>query len=549
MSETKSETLCVIYASKSSPDEKGSIPDQQRECREYATAQGWTVVDGTDDYWDEAKSAYKGNRGKGLAAAKARAARLAAEGQDVVLLVKQSDRLARGDGEVADHLLEVWFAAKRGGYRLVAVRGGLEDLLRAALEGERNHEDSRAKSEWTKVGIRRRIEDGYYQGGRAPYGFKWERDRNDKNDRGRLVAGPEARHVRRIFGEYLAGYGDRTIAESLSEDGVPSPKGGGAWDGSQIRNMLRCPTYAALVRVGDELRECAPGAIEPIIKRELWEEVQDLRAARRDLGAARGPTPVGKHLLRGGLLRDGACGGAMRPRTWRHRPGLESYVCATKDTGRGGRKKCSTPNVARADVDEPLLRHLEEAVFDLGATRAQLEAAHRHRLDEARCERDTAETEAQKAEDRLRRVRRDYADGRLDADDWRSFRDELTAELDGARAKLEQLRRREAEVEAETPVTDVEDEILLRLAELRAAVAGRIDSAEGIEALRAAIEATFEKIELWRDPEGGIILLPYLRLEAISNLREVDLLDDLPEPRRLPIPLQMGMDTTGRLRT
>ena len=56
----------VIYAAKSTEDEKGSIPDQLEDGRKLAAARDFEVA---AEHQDEAKSAYPGNRGDGLAAA------------------------------------------------------------------------------------------------------------------------------------------------------------------------------------------------------------------------------------------------------------------------------------------------------------------------------------------------------------------------------------------------------------------------------------------------------------------------------------------------
>src|SRR4051812_41967884 len=100
----------ILYAAKSTADPRGSIPTQLADCRAAAERDGREVV---AEYQDEAASAFKGNRGAGLPAAKDPAIRSGAE-----LWVQPSDRLARGDGITADHLAEVWFALRRSGVRL-----------------------------------------------------------------------------------------------------------------------------------------------------------------------------------------------------------------------------------------------------------------------------------------------------------------------------------------------------------------------------------------------------------------------------------------------
>jgi hypothetical protein len=57
-----------------------------------------------------------------------------------------------------------------------------------------------------------------------------------------------------------------------------------------------------------------------------------------------------------------------------------------------------------------------------------------------------AERELATVTSQLARIRRDYSEGRLDAADWQSFRDELGAERDAAAAALEQLHAREQAV-------------------------------------------------------------------------------------------------------
>jgi site-specific DNA recombinase len=87
----------VIYAAKSTEDKHGSIPTQLDDCRALAERQGWEVA---GEFIDEAFSAHKGDRGPGLARALE-----AGERQVATLVVQHSDRLARGDGKKAKHLV------------------------------------------------------------------------------------------------------------------------------------------------------------------------------------------------------------------------------------------------------------------------------------------------------------------------------------------------------------------------------------------------------------------------------------------------------------
>src|SRR4051812_14449542 len=94
----------VVYAAKSTEDRHDSIPEQLDDCRAMAKREGWQVV---GEFQDEGFSAYTGNRGPGLDAAKLKVAQLASERGECILLAQHSDRFARGAGDrpgAADHL-------------------------------------------------------------------------------------------------------------------------------------------------------------------------------------------------------------------------------------------------------------------------------------------------------------------------------------------------------------------------------------------------------------------------------------------------------------
>src|SRR5215218_9433706 len=162
---------CVVYAAKSTEDVRGSIATQLADCRSTLDQlRDGRVRHVAGEHHDERKSAYRGNRGRGLAAAKQQAVSLAARAGEAELWVQHSDRLARGDGLAADHLAEVFFAMRRSGVRLRSVQDDahLEDIIRVALIGERNTEDSRRKSEAVRAGKRRQLERGQRLGGPVP---------------------------------------------------------------------------------------------------------------------------------------------------------------------------------------------------------------------------------------------------------------------------------------------------------------------------------------------------------------------------------------------
>jgi site-specific DNA recombinase len=463
----------------------------------------------------------------------------AAAGHFDALYVWKFDRLGRD----AEELLRARRMLEGAGVRLVSLtEGDAEGTLIYGVRALVAQEEREKIAERTRVALRARAKGGHYHGGRVPYGYRAERS---GGERGTLIVAPsEAAVVRRIYGEYLGGSGYPSIAERLNDDGVPSPSGR-RWDKSQVANMLRSPYYVGRVHINGETFEANH---EPIIDAVRWEETQRLRAARAAAsGGGRGRNPKGQHLLVRGLLRC-TCGGAMSPRTLRS--GYQLYRCLTRN-GAGGYKLCQQHDIERELIDGAVLDYFESVGLDLDATREQIEQANACSVDEARALRDQAEGDAQRLDAETVRIRRDYRDGKLDADDWRGFRDELDAERRALASHIEMLRRREAEAEQVAAAVDAEAETLLRLAELRAAVAGRIESAENIGTIRGALTTIFESFELkrWSDDDApevahlelcfpdDYVLVPRLRADAVIGY-EVSTGDrdvTLPTVRRIPL--------------
>src|SRR3954452_5258104 len=115
-----SELPCVAYAAKSTEDIRGSIGTQLADCRAAIERESDRRL--AAEHIDESASAFRRSRGPGLVAAKADAARLAKRHGRSELWVQHSDRLARGDGLIADHLAEVFFELRRAGVQLRSVQ-------------------------------------------------------------------------------------------------------------------------------------------------------------------------------------------------------------------------------------------------------------------------------------------------------------------------------------------------------------------------------------------------------------------------------------------
>jgi DNA invertase Pin-like site-specific DNA recombinase len=514
----------IVYAAKSTEDIRGSILTQLEDGRAMATREGWKVA---GEYLDEAASAWTGDRGPGLAGALAHAERIS----PCVLVVQHSDRLARGDGRTARHLGEIYFWALKAG---VEIRSAQDDStftnpLLAFAMGERNAEDSRRKSLAVKAGMRRLAEAGKFHGGPRPFGLE------PVDGRLRAVRREQA-VIRRIDAEFLGGKTLTAISRSLHADGIRTTQGK-IWRPSTVRAILESPLYAGRIRSrGAEF----PADIDRCRSDHDHERIQKMLASPSTV--RRGRLPNGNFLFHRGMLRCGQCGHGMTSRTDR-RWDLEHYLCAGRMAQ--GAEYCDMPSIRRADVDSAVFRYFEQVGLDLEATRTAIAEARDRKLAEVGALRAAAEQEAQRAEGRLRRVRRDYTDGKLDADDWRDFKTELGAERDAARAEAERLASQHADVERWGELADAEAETLRRLSEIRRLIAGEVRAADGLDGIRAALSRAFEHFVVHREAARvhveliagpRLVIEPIVREQAIEgysqNLRPILRREPLADTKR-----------------
>lgn len=100
--------------------------------------------------------------------------------------------------------------------------------------------------ERTMRGRVEKLRQGFVMTARRPYGYEY-RGKAD-GDRGSLrVIEEEAAVVRRIFADSIRGLGLRTIAYSLTSEGI-KPQRGERWGANSIRRILRNPVYTGQAR-------------------------------------------------------------------------------------------------------------------------------------------------------------------------------------------------------------------------------------------------------------------------------------------------------------
>jgi hypothetical protein len=419
----------------------------------------------------------------------------------------------------------------------------------ASLYGQRAHADSRAKSAHTRAGKRRAAERGRRNGGPRPFGYRHVPLLIDGNATSSLEVVPEeAAVLRRMFEDYAAGKSMATIARELNAGGVRTVRGA-AWSQSRIGQTLRNPLYRGLVRYGADL---FPGRHQPIISDELWHEVERVRAASVRRGQHAGGRPVnGSHLLTGGLLRC-SCGAAMRARTQRKNYGTwEAYLCNGRHSGS---TNCTAPPIPRDEVDRAVWHYFETVGLDYEAMVREDEERRSLRLAEIASQVEAAEAELRHAEERLERVRRDYLDGRLQAEHWEDFSTQLVPERDAAEAALDQLRTQAEATRNEATLRDAEAETVAALQAIRQTLAGLVTGAADLDAARRALRQVFASFTLHRytetSPEvldadlaaSDWYIVPTARADAIlsplviaHNDQQEPAIEQPQEVRRVPV--------------
>lgn len=497
-----------------------SLEEQERQVRDYIERQGWELA-----------ALYVERGVSGRKAERPELDRLLSEldGLDAVVIPKL-DRLGRSQ----QHLhAEVFPRLERADVRLVSMQEGFDSgtpqgrMMRGLLATLAEFESEQI-AERVRAVTAAKVAEGRWHGGPRPFGYRYA-------EGGGLVPDVlEAPLVRRIFELAAEGLSQRAIARKLNHEGHRTLSGR-QWSQSVVSTLLSNVVYRGDVHVNGQVY---PGHHEPLVSRELWDAAASTRelAARRP-NNGRGRAAVGRHLFTRGLLRCAHCGSSMYPRTYRRRDGSptrEVYECSGRI--RNGTAYCPAKPIPRAPIDAAVFDYFAKVGLDLETTREQLARALDSQLADVREAREAADRQEQQAAARLERVRRDYQDGKLEAEDWSEQRAQLAQELTAAQASAQRLRDQERALEA-NPALDAEQETLERLAELRAAVAGEVSGAADLDAARLVLAKLFDHflIGYVQEPESELAAAamrgagqPETDVEAEVKGRRYLL---LPEPR------------------
>ena len=214
----------VIYARFSTDlQNERSIEDQITLCRAYASRENINI---TEVYEDRARSGGSIMGRGGLL----RLLDQARERSFDIVVVEALDRLSRDMEDLAGIHKRLSFL----GIEIRAVHEGVVNTVLVGLRGlvgQLYREDNAHK---VRRGLAGRIGQGLNAGGKA-YGYAPAVGKKGK----RIIVEAEAKIVRRIFEEYVAGRTPREIAYDLNNESISPPRGR-SWNASTINgNMQR----------------------------------------------------------------------------------------------------------------------------------------------------------------------------------------------------------------------------------------------------------------------------------------------------------------------
>ncbi|HWI63221.1 MAG TPA: recombinase family protein [Symbiobacteriaceae bacterium] len=308
-----------------STEEQGdgtTLAVQLEACRLFVQSQGWT-------FREDLVFVDEGYSGGSLARpGLERLRRAVAAGQVQCVVVYKLDRLSRSVLDTVKLVLEEWDG-------LCTLRSAREPIDTSSPTGAVFFYMLASYAEWERSVIRertlsgkiKRAQEGKNPGFTPPFGFARGAGPGDL-----VIEEDEAAVVRRMFREYAAGRGVRTIAAGLNAEGL-RPRRGGLWRPDAVARMVANPVYMGVLRYGVTAAAAAAGgagrrpgagrgrralpepryaavagAVPAIVSAEEFERAGRVRASK---AATPGPRARGGAFLLSGIARCG-CGAALR---------------------------------------------------------------------------------------------------------------------------------------------------------------------------------------------------------------------------------------------
>lgn len=530
---TTNQTPVVLYAAKSTKDPKDSTGSQLARIEERIIQLGDREKVGS--FHEENVSGYKRSRGPELEAA-IDAAISAAEDGESELWVFHSSRVGRGTGkrDEARSVNEVFTHLRRHGVALRSVEDD-EFVTNPMLIGFSSSQASKYSEDLSAHVCRgkdEQMEAGLRLGGPVPDGLLRVIERDPATDKitSRRYVRDDARApiIERMFELSEQRHGDNVVARTLNEEGLRT-KRGKSWTRRRVQDALLNPIYAGRVRRqtvhGEKLDdpEVVEGTnIEPLIEPTRYDAITAARAQRdrmkRNDPRRRGGRPTIRFALAKIAVCD-RCGESMysRKSPYKRKDGSHArhYLCANVHGETG---LCDAPKVNAEKVDTAIISYLDGLFVNFEEWQDEVARGRASKRDAVNADLKRAQNRLDEAVRREARVRRTWADSEEGSTPRRmaeaSF-EELAAEREDAKARVERLERTLAAEEALTPTTD---DMLDLFNELAGSVRGGDD--DSMRELNERLQAQFEAFRIDTMPDGTIGVQPVLHPRPAFDVQE-----------------------------
>lgn len=212
---------------------------------------------------------------------------------------------------------------------------------------------SRSIAKDTRRSMAKNAEDGFWNGGYAPFGYASVAIGKRKK---LAPVESEAIIVKTIFRWCIDGLGQKEIAIRLNEMGAS--KRGRKWDKASVASVLSSRAAIGMIVFKDRGREIVSPAHDPILSEEVFMLAHEKMTERKPINSGGRPR---SEAVFSGILRCGKCGAAMYTETATGRGGVRYhyYNCRTFLKGMG----CQSRRLPADALDQFILEQISDRIF------------------------------------------------------------------------------------------------------------------------------------------------------------------------------------------
>jgi site-specific DNA recombinase len=346
-----------------------SIPDQGRQAQAYCETRGYQAV---GEYVEAGASATDDRRPEFQKMMDAAAARPPTFD---TIIVHSFSRFFRDQFQLEFYVRRL----AKNGVRLVSITQDLgEDpmsVMMRQIMALFDEYQSKENAKHTLRAMRENARQGFWNGSRPPFGYRVvAAEQRGARTKKKLEVDPiQEEHVRLMFRLARIGDGDRgplgtrLIADYLNTRGIRTSQGG-RWGLGAVHQILTRTTYVGEHRFNVyswRKKEDKPDdevvtmEVPAILTREEFNEVQELMRSRAS--QLKAPRFVSGTTVLGGICFCADCGGAMTLRTSGKKESYRYYTCCTK--ARQGQTGCKGRSIPTDRLEAIVVEHIEERLL------------------------------------------------------------------------------------------------------------------------------------------------------------------------------------------